>query len=424
MPLPARPRVRSLELVPLANGQAGMFALRDPYGIAGTVALPAGAALLVTLMTGERTLGDLRREFERRMGQSLTLDEVRQIVEQLDTMYFLDNERFAAHEAALVAEYQSLETRPAAHAGEAYRREAPALREQLGGLFTCEEGPGLLPGEGTSASRFAGSDAGRLCGIMSPHIDFRRGGAAFAWAYDRVVAESDAEVFVILGTAHTPLAGLFSVSSKDFATPLGTARTDREFIAALSRRLKGRSRERVFEDELPHRHEHSIEFQAVMLQYVLGGRRDYSIVPILVGSFHPFVAGRRYPDESPAVADFVAALEATVAACGKQVCYVAGVDMAHIGRQFGDANLVDERRLRAQWTDDQQLLSWACSGDSAGWFEHVSRSGDRHRICGLAPTYTMLAAMRPGRGELLRYDQAVAPDGTSCVSFASVAFYA
>ena len=76
---------------------------------------------------------------------------------------------------------------------------------------------------------------------MSPHIDFQRGGAAFAWAYDRVVAESDAELFVILGTAHTPLHGLFSVSSKDFATPLGTARTDREFVAALAKRLNGRT---------------------------------------------------------------------------------------------------------------------------------------------------------------------------------------
>ena len=160
-----------------------------------------------------------------------------------------------------------------------------------------------------------------------------------------------------------------------------------------------------------------------MLQYVLGGRRDYAIVPILVGSFHPFVESRRFPDESPAVADFVAALEATVAACGKRVCYVAGVDMAHIGRQFGDADLLDEPRLKAQWTDDQQLLSRVCAGDSAGWFEHVSHSRDRHRICGLAPMYTMLEAMGPERGELLRYDQAVAPDGTSCVSFASVAFY-
>jgi hypothetical protein len=428
MSIPTHPRVRSLELVPLANGEAGMFALRDPYGIAGTVALPVGAAVLVTLMTGERTLGELRQAFERRVGQSLTLDEVRKVVEQLDERYFLDNERFANYQATLIAEYRALETRPAAHAGGAYQLEEAALRQQLGELFTSEGGPGLLPWEGNSSNGdFAGRDARRLCGIMSPHIDFHRGGAAFAWAYDRLVAESDAELFVILGTAHTPLAGLYSVSQKDFATPLGTARTDRQFVDALSRRLTSRAStadaRRVFHNELPHRHEHSIEFQALMLQYVLGGRRDYQIVPILVGSFYPFVKHSRFPDESPAVADFVTALRETVAARGKQVCYVAGVDMAHIGRQFGDADLLDEPRLKAQWTDDQQLLAQACAGDSAGWFEHVSNSGDRHRICGLAPMYTMLEAMRPGRGELLRYDQAIAPDGTSCVSFASVAFY-
>ena len=427
MTIPTRPRVRVLELVPLAHGEDGMYALRDPYGIADTVALPMGAAMLVTLMNGKRTLGELRQAFERKVGKTLTFDEVKRVVEQLDERYFLDNDRFAAHEAAMFAEYEALDIRPAAHAGAAYHPESSALQEQLGELFTCDEGPGLLPTEGNVNGDFAISAESRLCGIMSPHIDFRRGGPAFAWAYDRLGSESDAELFIILGTAHTPLGGLYSVSQKDFETPLGPAPTDREFVDALSRRMASRASatevSRIFRDELPHRYEHSIEFQALMLQYVLGGRRDYQIVPILVGSFHPFVLHKRVPDQSPAVADFVTALRETVADCGKQVCYVAGVDMAHIGRQFGDDVLLDEPRLKQQWADDQQLLAQACAGDSAGWFEHVSSSEDRNRICGLSPMYTMLEAMRPERGELLKYDQAVAEDGSSCVSFASVAFY-
>lgn len=427
MTIPSRPRVRALELVPLSNGDTGMYALRDPYGYAETVALPMGAAMLVTLMNGERTLGELRQEFERKVGRTLTFEEVKKVVKQLDERYFLDNDRFAAHESALTAEYEALDTRPAAHAGAAYQPDEASLREQLGELFTCAEGPGLSPWECNVSGDFAGASDSRLCGIMSPHIDFQRGGPAFAWAYDRLVTESDANLFIILGTAHTPLEGLFSVSRKDFETPLGMAQTDRDFVDALSRRLVGldsaAEASRIFHDELPHRHEHSIEFQALMLQYVLGGRRDYQIVPILVGSFHPFVLHKRIPDQSPAVTDFVAALRDTIAACGKQACYVAGVDMAHIGRQFGDADLLDENRLKEQWTDDQQLLARACAGDSAGWFEHVANCDDRHRICGLAPTYTMLEAMQPQRGELLKYDQAVAEDGTSCVSFASVAFY-
>ncbi|MCG8450131.1 MAG: AmmeMemoRadiSam system protein B [Pirellulales bacterium] len=420
------PRIRPLELVPLGNGDEPMYALRDPYGFSETVALPMGAAMLVTLMNGQRTLGELRFQFERQIGKSISMTDVERVVHQLDERYMLDNERFAHYQGVLIDQYRALDVRPAAHAGGSYESEVEALRAQLGELFTSDDGPGLLPWEGNSASDFAASEQ-QLCGVMSPHIDLQRGGPTLAWAYDRVVAESDAEVFVILGTAHTPLAGLFSVSRKHFDTPLGTVQTDREFIAALHARMSSgadaREAAKIFEDELPHRSEHSIEFQTLLLQYVLGGQRDYSIVPILVGSFHPFVQHNRSPGESPAVTDFVSALRETVANCDKKVCFVAGVDLAHIGQQFGDPGLLDDKRLSEQWTDDQELLARACEGDAEAWFIHVAAQADRNRICGLAPTYVMLETARPSKGELLKYDHAVAKDRTSCVSFASVAFY-
>jgi hypothetical protein len=37
--------------------------------------------------------------------------------------------------------------------------------------------------------------------------------------------------------------------------------------------------------------------------------------------------------------------------------------------------------------------------------------------------YTMLEVMRPGCGEFLTYGQAADAQGTSCVSFGSLAFY-
>ena len=222
MPLPTHPRIRQLELVPLEEGESPTFALRDPYDFAGTASLPMAAAMLVTLMNGERTLSELQAAFAEKMGQPIPLAEVEKIVKQLDERMFLDNENFAAHKAAITAAYDELDVRPAAHAGGAYMGELEALQSQLAELFTCKEGPGLLPSEGNINGDYAGTEGGRLCGVMSPHIDLHRGGPAFAWAYDRVVAESDAEVFVILGTAHTPLDGLFSVSRKHFDTPLGT----------------------------------------------------------------------------------------------------------------------------------------------------------------------------------------------------------
>lgn len=441
MSLPTRPRIRQLELVPLDQGAEPSYALRDPHGFAGTAALPMGAAMLVTLMNGERTLSELQTAFAEKVGQQISLAEVETVVKQLDERMFLDSEKFAEHVEAITTAYDELDVRPAAHAGGAYFGEVEALQEQLADLFTCEGGPGLLPWEGNTNGDFANAEDRRLCGIMSPHIDFHRGGPAFAWAYDRIVAESDADVYVIFGTAHTPLKGLYSVSRKHFDTPLGTAQTDRDFIEELHSQVVSRTgeeeAERIFRDELPHRHEHSIEFQALMLQYILGSQRDggqrdggqrdrqrdYTIVPILVGSFHPFVLHHRSPSESPVVSDFVSALQATIAATDKKVCFIAGVDMAHIGQQFGDEQLLDEARLKQQWTDDQVLLGAACEGDTEGWFVHVAAVQDRNRICGLAPTYTMLQTMQPNRGEILKYDQAVADDKTSCVSFASVAFY-
>lgn len=427
MPLPLRPLVRPLELIPMENGPEPQYALRDPHGFAGTAVLPIGAAMLVTLMNGERTLSEIQASFTEQAGHQVPIAEVEKLVKQLDERLFLESDHFAAHKSAISNAYNELDVRPAAHAGGAYHGEAEALRAQLGEMFTCDEGPGLLPWEGNTNGDFATEQKRRLCGIMSPHIDFHRGGPTFAWAYDRLVTESDADVFIILGTAHTPLQGLFSVSRKHFDTPLGTVQTDREFLAEFEQAVTERTGEsesqQIFNDELPHRREHSIEFQALMLQYILGGRRDFSIVPVLVDSFHPFVLHHRSPGDTPAVSDFTLALHNTVATCGKRVCYIAGVDMAHIGQQFGDSGLLDEDRLKQQWTDDHVLLSAACEGDTEGWFVHVAAVQDKNRICGLAPTYTMLHAMRPQRGEILKYDQAVADDRSSCVSFASVAFY-
>lgn len=421
------PRVRSLELVPIENNNEEMYALRDPYGFSDTVALPLGTAMLVTLMNGERTLGEMRIEFEQQFGKSINIEDIEGVVRQLDERFMLDNQRFADYQEKLLEEYKALEVRPAAHAGGAYAGEPEALRQQLGNLFTDKEGPGVLPSEGNTQGEPLSNLGNHLCAIMSPHIDLHRGGVAFAWAYDRLVTESDADVYVILGTAHTPLASFFSVSRKHFDTPLGTVRTDQTFIDSLESRMQNGNgateAKHVFDDELPHRGEHSIEFQTLMLQYAMGEKRDYKIVPILVGSFHPFVQHNRSPGDSPAVADFITALRQTAENYHKKVCFIAGVDMAHIGQQFGDQELLDDSRLTEQWTDDQELLSRACEGDAEAWFIHVAAQEDRNRICGLAPTYVMLEAARPNRGELLKYDQAVAEERTSCVSFASVAFY-
>ena len=414
-----QPRLRRVETFPVNQPDEPLsFALRDPDGFAGSIVLSHAAAIVASLMDGTRTLAEIQAEFERLTGQQVELADVTRLALQLGERDLLDDDHFRAHWKHEVELYLNNPVRPAAHAGKAYAAEPDALRLQLAALFDGR-GP-------EAANETAATPRGQLCGLLSPHIDLHRGGATMASAYQRVVAESQADLFVILGTAHNPMSNLFSASRKHYDTPLGTVETDRAIVSKLDAQLNrqpGGRELNLFADELAHRAEHSIEFQAVILQYLLGERRPFKIVPILVGSFHEFLRQQTRPADEPRVAAFVAALRATVAEHAGRVLVISAGDLAHIGRRFGDRALLDPPRLKAQAQDDRRLLDAACQVDAEAFFRHVAAEGDRNRICGLSPTYTLLEVVKPTRGELLRYDQAVELDGTSCVSFASMAFY-
>jgi len=218
----------------------------------------------------------------------------------------------------------------------------------------------------------------------------------------------------------------FSVSRKHFATPLGLVETDQQYVAVLARHLGTSLAGQVidlFDDELVQRVEHSIEFQAVLLLYTLSPRRSFRIVPILVNGFQELLDQRTSPDKSPEIQAFLAALRDTAAEYPVKICYLGAADLAHVGPQFGDDDLLAAQFLCDLARDDRRLLQHAAHCDSNGFYRHVARQRDRHRICGLAPAYVLLEAIAPARGMLIRYDQALEPDRTSCVSFASMAFY-
>ena len=408
-----------MEIIPIEQGKDSLIALRDPEGLTNTVVMSYGAVMLAVWMDGRHNLAEIQAKFKQQTGRQVALADLEQLVKQLDKSYLLANERFEEFRRKAVEEYLKNPVRPALHAGGAYAGQPDKLRKQLAGFFTCKEGPGEINAD-------AGCDGRQLRGLVSPHIDLHRGGPAFAWTYKKIAEQSKAELFVIFGTAHTPMKQLFCASRKDFDTPLGVVRTDGRFIDRLAGHLAssvaGQNID-LFEDEMVHRHEHSIEFQAMFLQYVLGGNREFRIVPVLIGSFEEFLQEDIHPDESPEVQAFIAAVCVAAAEHAKEVCYISAADFAHVGKRFGDDWLMDERRLAEQGECDRQLLEAVCRGDGAEVFRHVARRKDRDRICGLSPTYIMLEVVGPVRGEVLKYDQAVEPDGSSCVSFASMALY-
>lgn len=408
-----RPKLRPLPASRFEWDGRLFVRFEDPAGVvAHPVLVPLDAyQQVVRHFDGRSTLPQVLDRVRSETGQDVAMAEVVQLVEQLDRAMVLDGPRFDDFHR----NFRNGLVRPAAFAGRSYAASDRALRDQLRGLFLDPKGAGLP----SRALRRARADA-RLRAVVCPHIDFQRGGPTYTWAYRSLFERSDADLYVILGVAHQSCRRRFALTSKDFETPLGTLPTDREFVDQLASRAGGH----LFEDELAHRTEHSIEFQTVFLNYLWGLRRDVAVVPILVGSFHDLMDSDAPPMDDPEVGGFITALRETERASGRRVAYIGSVDLSHVGPEFGDPRAVDSAALGRLGEFDDAMLDRALACDPEGWFRTAAKVGNRTRICGLAATYVMLHAIGPVRGRLLRYDQAVDARGQCCVTFASAVFEA
>src|SRR5262249_9446061 len=139
---------------------------------------------------------------------------------------------------------------------------------------------------------------------LVPHIDYARGGHTYAWGFKEICERTDAALFVIIGTSHYS-GHRFTLTRKDFATPLGIARSDQDFIDRIVKHYGPG----LFDDELmAHFPEHSIELEVVFLQYLYEERRDIRIVPLVVGSFQDCVDAGRLPVARAEIARMIQAL--------------------------------------------------------------------------------------------------------------------
>jgi hypothetical protein len=387
-----------------------LLCLRDPEGLAAQpILLPGPATAIVAQMDGTSSLRDIQADIFRRTGEIVPFEELEQFAAELDRLHFLDSPAFEQFRAEIVRAFKEAATRPAAHAGGAYAGSAPELRRQIDGFFTHADGPGR-----------AGPPVPRppLRGLIAPHIDFNRGGPAYAHAYAALAGQHPFDRYLIFGTCHAGMRRRFGLTEKGYETPLGCARTDRDFV----RRLAARLEVDYFTDEFAHRNEHSIEFQAVCLRY-LQGDAEFTIVPILVGSFHDLLIEGKTPAENPEVRAMVEGIEATLWESPGSTCVVAGADLAHVGRRFGDEDGPTPEYLAEVERRDREFLALVAAGDAEGVFRSIAADGDRRRVCGYPPIYMTLCALSGARGELLQYRQWSDFEDGAAVTYASAALY-
>ncbi len=404
-----RPRLRPLEGYTVDQGGQKLLALRDPSGVSPNIAtLPPLAAAVLQLCDGLSTRDEICEEFFKRYGRKLAREALDGLLAQLDQALLLDSEHFRHHSATLFAEFSRAPVRAPFHAGRSYPADA---RDLTGFLNRCFDPP-HGPGQPTPAS------APLPRAIIAPHIDFHRGGPAYAWAYKALAEAAELpELIVIFATDHAGADHPFTLTRKHYDTPLGRLNTDAALVDALAERCGG---EDLFVDEHHHRGEHALEFQAVWLRHVLGERADaIPVLPVLCGTLHRFIEEGGDPADAGDVGGFLRELGKLVD--NKRVLWIAGADLAHVGPRFGDAEPLDERDRNSLEKRDQAALGHVAAGDPGAWFMEIKREQDRRRVCGLTPIYALLSTAKPGRGKLTAYGQCPAEEG-SIVSIASFVY--
>ena len=407
------PRLRPVEAFPARVEDRDVVCLRDPSGLTDAVlTVPRGLAPILALFDGSRSFVDVQAEIMRQCGELVLRSQLESMVDILDQHLFLEGPRVEAERTRQRAAFLGAPTRPAFLAGRSYDDDPGALAAALSADFDPPGGPGPIGPR---------RDV-RVPGVVAPHIDFNRGGPAYAWAYRALAEGAEADCFIVLGTAHAGLDGhAFAATAKAFDTPFGPLEVDREVLDAIAGRAPGD----LFAAELAHRTEHSIEFQAVWLQYLHrhGGRGERRIVPLLTSFAHECLVRGGSPAGTQVVEGTLDAVRSAMATVPRRYCVVAGADLAHVGPRFGDPWQVGRAELARVQADDRALLRPVVEADAEGFFAEALRQEDRNRICGLSPIYALLRLLPggpAGRGRLLHYGQWPDPDGT--VTFASVGF--
>jgi AmmeMemoRadiSam system protein B len=382
--------------------------IRDPFRFSeATLIVPPALVQCLALFDGAHTELDLRECLVRLTGDLEVGGLVHHLVEALSKAGFLHDEHFQRRKKQAEQGFAEAPLRAASHAGSAYPANAADLQNTLATY---------LDGVSSEARQ---EDKGRIGAIAAPHVSPFGGVDAYRAAYS-ALSPADAErTFIILGTSHYGQPGRIALTRKSFSTPFGEARTD----TAIVERLALQAGDGALMEDYCHAIEHSIEFQVVFLQHLFGP--EVRIVPILCGSFYPSFEQGQAPEADDRVRRALDALGELAAREGSRLLWVLGVDMAHMGRRYGDSLNAHARQdeMLAVELRDRDRIERIEQGDAQGFWERVvEHREDDLKWCGSAPIYAFLRALPGARGELLQYQQWNI-DESSVVSFAGIRFH-
>lgn len=403
----------SLDFMPSPlEDQPGLM-IRDPFHYSdATLVVPPQLVPSLMLFDGKHSHADLCDHLRELTGEADTAGLAEHLEDTLSGAGFLDNEAFAERRDAAEKSFAAASLRAPAHAGSGY----PEQSSELSSTFNQ-----YLGRNGTETSPDTGSFEPAPIAIAAPHVSPFGGIESYRAAY-RALSPADAErTFIILGTSHYGAPDRFGLTRKAFQTPLGQTTPALD----LMDELEAEAGAAIHMEDYCHAVEHSIEFQVVFLQHLLGPR--IRVLPVLCGAFWESGARGR-PEDRESTRRMFDSLGEIAAREGDRLRWVLGIDMAHIGRRYGDGfdATADSGPMLEVAARDRERIAAMEQGQADRFWDQVQSRQDRDqqdvlKWCGSAPVYTFLKAVPGARGSLLHYQQWNI-DPASVVSFAGMRF--
>jgi len=394
---PLRP---GLDAFPSPDPSQPGLVLRDPMGYSPAILIiPPPWTPALSCFDGRQTMLDCQALLGRLSGEIVPAHLVQHLVDTLRQQGFLQTTEFDQMRQKREASFRQAAVRPAHHAGAAYPNDADGLRRQLDDWFAA------VP------SSDGGMPAARA--IAAPHVSPHGGVESYVEAYRHLPADLEDRTVVILGTSHYGTPNRFGLTRKPYATPLGELAVDTDAVDFLARAAG----EACVIEDYCHAVEHSIEFQCLFTRY--RAQRPPRIVPILCGPLWDGIEA----NSGEKVERFFDALQQWAQKRGHALFWVLGIDLAHMGRRYGDEleAAADQGEMLSVGGEDRLRLEAALAGDAETLRARVQPEQDRLKWCGYAPLYTFLRVQPEARGTLLRYQQWNI-DQQSVVSFAAMRF--
>ncbi len=404
-----RPKLRPVEAFPLRDGGEGMFAVRDPSGIAEFTLTLSGAALFIlSQFDGTNTLGDVSRSVANQFGRLVEETTLRDMVDKLQSGLLLEGPEFDAHMAAVLEEYRSSPVRPSTYGCELGDREETAA-------FLSE----MVSPSGqraTDDSRLTTRN-GPVVGLVAPHLDFPRGRPCYGPAYGALRGRPTPKRVCVLGTNHFGRSTSVVATGKSFETPLGVTEIDTTFLGAVIDRC-GHD---LLEYELDHRREHSVELQVLCLQHMFGAE-SFKLVPFLCNDPCGPTGTKPHNGRGVDLRDFADALAAVIADDGEDTLLVAGADLSHVGSQFGDDLPLDAAFLQSVEDHDRGALAQLAASEPDGFVKALADADNSTRVCSAGCMYVVARVLRDAKPAILGYHQALDEEQRICVSCTAMTY--